>query len=917
MQPPPHTYIASYLWTQFGFKADALIHFGTHGSLEFTPRKQVALCSNDWPDRLVGALPHFYIYTIGNVGEGMIAKRRSYAGLQSYLTPPFMESNVRTIYRELTEAVKTYNNLLPSDGQTALSTGNKEALDRASLAVKKLTVKLGIHRDLGLDSILTVPYAGEDIQRIENFAEELANEKITGQLYTMGVPYEPARITSSVYAMATEPIAYSLLALDKLRNRADGQVEKHRTLFTQRYLEPARDLVTRLLANPSSASDELICRITGISSDELAKAHEIDKSRNAPQGMMAMMMALAEEAPAVAKVHADMSGGITRAGRSVHPERMDISGSMKEKMKRMAEGMNPEKVMMPKKKEYSKDEINFALAVMEVERTLKNVGSYKSALSESPERELSSMINALNGGYTQPSPGGDPIANPNVLPTGRNLFAINAEETPSESAWEKGKQLADKTIEMYRRRHNDSVPRKVSYTLWSGEFIETGGATIAQVLYMLGVEPIHDTFGRVTDLRLIPSAELGRPRIDVVVQTSGQLRDIAASRLFLINRAVEMAAEAREDQFENQVAAGVVEAERVLIEKGLTPKEAREMSVFRVFGGVNGNYGTGIQSMVQSGDRWENEKEIADVYLNNMGAFYGSEKNWETVSQFAFKAALTRTDAVVQPRQSNTWGALSLDHVYEFMGGMNLAVRNVTGKDPDAYLSDYRNRNSVRMQEVKEAIGIESRTTIFNPAYIKEKLKGEAGSANIFAEIVQNMYGWNVMKPQAVDKEMWNEIYDVYVKDKYNLGLQSYFEKRNPAALEEITAVMMETIRKGMWHASEQQVADIARVHTGLVNKYKPSCSGFVCDNAKLRQFIASKTDAQSASLYRENISQIREAVASKKQKGMVMKKEEMNTVRTEQQTNTVSNTVVCVVVAAAVLVLIVLVRCRRKKMQE
>ena len=96
---------------------------------------------------------------------------------------------------------------------------------------------------------------------------------------------------------------------------------------------------------------------------------------------------------------------------------------------------------------------------------------------------------------------------------------------------------------------------------------------------------------RVTDLRLIPSAELGRPRIDVVVQTSGQLRDIAASRLFLINRAVEMAANAREDQFENQVAAGVVEAERVLIEKGLTPKEAREMSTFRVFGGVNGNYG--------------------------------------------------------------------------------------------------------------------------------------------------------------------------------------------------------------------------------------------------------------------------------------------------------------------------------------
>ena len=76
-------------------------------------------------------------------------------------------------------------------------------------------------------------------------------------------------------------------------------------------------------------------------------------------------------------------------------------------------------------------------------------------------------------------------------------------------------------------------------------------------------------------------------------------------------------------------------------------------------------------------------------------------------------------------------------------------------------------------------------------------MKGEAGAANTFAEIVQNTYGWNVMKPQAVDKEMWNEIYDVYVKDKFNLGVQGYFEKQNPAALEEMTAVMMETIRKG------------------------------------------------------------------------------------------------------------------------
>lgn len=881
---PPHAYVASYLGSQYGFGADALIHFGTHGSLEFTPGKQVALCHDDWPDRLIGALPHFYIYSIANVGEGVIAKRRAYAGLQSYLTPPFMESSLRGTYRKLSEAIKVYNQTDPQQ---------VDSRQQASFAVKRLAVAMGIHRDLGLDSVLTVPYTEDDIVRIDNFAEELATEKITGQLYTMGVPYEADRITSSVYAMTVDPVAYSLLALDKIRGKAVTDAERKKSLFTARYLSPARSLVARILAGQVVADDALVCQVTGITSEQLEKARLIDRSLQVPQGMMAMMV-----------------GGGKPATR---PKAENGRGDEAKHLGKPSTAMM--KAAMKGKPTYTKAEINLAQAVLEVERTILNVHRYKAALLQSPEQEIRSLLNALDGGYTAPSPGGDPIANPNTLPTGRNLFAINAEATPSESAWEKGKKLAENTIEMYRKRHNDSIPRKVSYTLWSGEFIETEGATVAQVLYMLGVEPIRDAFGRVTDLRLIPSEELGRPRIDVVVQTSGQLRDIAASRLFLINRAVEMAAAAK-DQFENHVAEGVIAAERALTEKGISPKEARELSAYRVFGGVNGSYGTGIQGMVQKGDRWENESEIADVYLNNMGAFYGSEKDWETVKQFAFEAALVNTDAVVQPRQSNTWGALSLDHVYEFMGGMNLAVRHVTGKDPDAYLSDYRNRNNVRMQEVKEAIGVESRTTIFNPAYIREKMKGEAGAAATFAEIVQNTYGWNVMKPKAVDKELWDEIYNIYVKDKFGLGLQAYFEKQNPAALEEITAVMMETARKGMWKASEQQLADIAQLHTQLIAKYKPSCSGFVCDNAKLRDFIASKTDAASAVSYRKDITAIREQMVEGTDKGMVMKKEQVNT-QTDETTNVLSNTVVVCVVLVLVVALILLVRRRHKHLND
>ncbi|MDY5487890.1 MAG: cobaltochelatase subunit CobN [Butyricimonas virosa] len=898
---PPHSYVAAYLWMQYGFKADAMIHFGTHGSLEFTPKKQAALCDLDWPDRLVGSVPHFYIYSIGNVGEGMIAKRRGYGVLQSYLTPPFMESNVRGIYRNLTEKIKIYNQKVYPERGTA----DPKEVEKAALSVKKLAVSLGMHRELGLDSVLNVPLTEEEILKIENFADELSAEKVTGQLYTMGVPYEAALIESSVYSMATDPIAYGLFGLDRLRGKADADVLKRKTIFTERYLDPAKRLVGRLLNGQEKVDDGFICQVAGITKEELAQAREIDQNRNAPKGMMAMMMAAAAKQPEVMPVKKE---------EGEHP----MSGMMKNMMKQKGPdaktgrmqanrgtGGNPDmsammKAMMGKKaKEYSKEEVNKALAIMEVERTLKNVNNYKRALQESPDGELQSLMNALNGGYTAPSPGGDPIVNPNTLPTGRNLFAINAEETPTESAWEKGVQLAKNTIEMYQKRHNGEFPKKISYTLWSGEFIETGGATIAQVLYMLGVEPVRDAFGRVSDLKLIPSADLGRPRIDVVVQTSGQLRDIAASRLFLVNRAVEMAAAAKNDQYENQVAAGVLEAEKTLIDKGISPKDAREISTFRVFGGANGGYGTGIQGMVDAGDRWEDESEIAATYLNNMGVYYGSEKNWEKFQQFAFEAALTRTDVVVQPRQSNTWGALSLDHVYEFMGGLNLTVRNVTGKDPDAYLSDYRNRNNNKMQEVKEAIGVESRTTIFNPSYIKEKMKGEATSAAGFAEIVRNTYGWNVMKPSVIDNEMWDEIYNVYVKDKFNLGVQDFFEKQSPAALQEITAVMMETARKGMWKATDQQLADLSNLHTDLIQKYKPACSGFVCDNAKLRDFIASKATPEAAKQYQNSIKNVRE-VAVDQSKGVVMKKDEI-TSETQKHTNKV-NTVWIVVGVVVIL---------------
>ena len=557
-------------------------------------------------------------------------------------------------------------------------------------------------------------------------------------------------------------------------------------------------------------------------------------------------------------------------------------------------------------------------AVTELERAILNVITYRDALQNSPRLELDATINALNGGFTAPSSGGDAVANPQAVPTGRNLYSVRAESTPSQRAWSQGVQLAQATLKAYKEQHG-KYPTKVSYTFWSSEFVETEGVTIAQVLYMLGVEPVRSQFGSVEDVRLIPTSELGRPRIDVVIQTSGQFRDLAASRLALITKAVELVASLGKEDQENYVAAGSVATEKELVEQGLSPKEARELANVRIFGGVNGMYGTGIQEMVTSGDKWEQEKEIADVYLNNMGAAYtGKQEDWGRFVKPLFRAALKNTDVVVQPRQNNTWGALSLDHVYEFMGGLTLSVRNVTGKDPDTYLADYRNHSNMRMQDLKEAIGVESRATVLNPEYVKEVLAGGANSVANITEVVTNTYGWNVMKPEVIDKELWDQLYDMYIRDVNNLGVASAFEGKSPAALEEITAVMLETARKGMWKASPEQLSTLAQRHSELVAKYGPSGGGMSADNKKLRAFISQQLSPEAAKQYQSQMKQMDEGSSADapSQDGMVMKKE---TVADQAGAVTRSFNGLWIVAGVAVLFigLLVLLRLKRRRDAE
>ncbi|MBS9768653.1 MAG: cobaltochelatase subunit CobN [Flavobacteriaceae bacterium] len=1020
---PPHPYLASYLWTRYGFKADAISHFGTHGSLEFTPGKQVVLSSNDWSDRLIGNMPHFYIYTINNIGEGIIAKRRSYATLLTHLTPPFMKSELREELAVLNEKLNRY--------RVASSRGLKKQYAKA---IKVEAEALNIHNVMRIDSAKNYEYTPADMEKVHSYLEQIAEEKVGSGLYTVGTPYTEAKLSETAGLMALDPIAFSLAKLDAQKGKISEKKADNLVYVSDNYRPVAERIIKEIVRGGNE--DKILGRY--VSKTTLDFAHQWKKD-HASFDLLAMMMTkvspskddkltvkkellptllvnlcedeknkkyiLSLQSEKTFKRSSKLLDASQRAKVSKLAERMkSIAPEMYEAVQiakqedmlkllslmqdstlyaetfklledtDLAKKIASQKVAFLKEKAVqcesaknlavlnaiftenlvkflknkSSKELNevgksldfykkntkafsycslkgkqlqkwfadtknwneklakakeilakelkivqnkesvFAQAILSLETNIKSVKKYRNNLKISTEKELVAIANAYKGGYTAPQSGGDAISNPQAIPTGRNMYSIDAERTPSEESWKVGKKLAKSLLEQ-ELKAKGHYPKKVSFTLWGTSFISTEGATIAQIFYMLGVEPVRDGFGTVRSLKLIPIEQLGRPRIDVVVQTSGQARDLAGSRLELINRAVAMAGGADDADSLNYVSKGLKDAEKFMLKKGFSPVDARKYAGQRVFGGVNGNYGAAIMGMVESGDRWESDDEIAKNYINNMGAIYGGDKDWGDFKAGIFEAALLNAETVVQPRASNTTGPLNLDHMYEFMGGINLAIRKVTGNDANSYFNDFRNSSNPRMQELKEAIGVEANATVFNPKYIKEMLKGEATSMETFAETFRNTYGWNVMKPSAIDKQIWDTYFDVYIKDQYKLGIRKTFEEKNPYALQEMTAVMLETARKGYWKATPEQLKEMAKLHTELVKDHTAGCSGFVCDNAKLRNFIAEKVTPELAKAYEKEIKEVREVKVEEKKNNVVLKKEEQNKEKQAKKTTEIT----------------------------
>lgn len=497
--------------------------------------------------------------------------------------------------------------------------------------------------------------------------------------------------------------------------------------------------------------------------------------------------------------------------------------------------------------------------------------------------ETKSLLRALNGEFIETGIGGDPIRNPQSMPTGKNMYGFDPTKVPTKAAYETGKKLMQDFIENYYK-DNGKYPTKLTFNLWSLETMRHYGVLESQILYAMGVKPIWNetgisnkfiqdivkqflqsyigeglgsflskavTIGRIEflldltpdtwfkkakkmlrhsgkvnkgtieDVEIIPYSQLKRPRIDTVISVTGLYRDTFPQAMLVLAKAVEKVAKLKEEN--NHLRINTLKIKKQLKNQNLDEDVIERLSTVRIFSNKTGSYGSGIAE-IDDTDKWDDERRLTDNYFETRGYYFGSDtKYWnEKLPQVDLYAKnLSGTQSVIFSRTSNLYGLLTSDDPYGYFGAISLAIRKLDGVNPKTYISNLRDPNNARLQSTAEFMSQELRSRYFHPKWIKAmKEEGYSGTTGVL-DVVKNFWGWQVVDPNVVRDDQWNEFVEVYIDDKYNLDLKKWFTDNNPDSLAQIVEKMTEAYRKGYWEADEKTIKKLLEVYKELEEKFK------------------------------------------------------------------------------------------------
>jgi cobaltochelatase CobN len=400
-------------------------------------------------------------------------------------------------------------------------------------------------------------------------------------------------------------------------------------------------------------------------------------------------------------------------------------------------------------------------------------------------KEIEALLHGLEGGYIPPGPSGLIMrGRDDVLPTGRNFYSLDPRRVPTKAAWRVGRKLAEVLIARYVQEEG-RIPENVAFYWMASDIMWSDGECMAQIMNLLGVEPLWKENGQLAGFSVIPLETLGRPRIDVTIRASGILRDNFPGCMEIIDEAVQVVSELDEPAEMNYPKKHSQE----MISQGSDLRE----STLRIFCSKPGTYSAGVQLAVYA-SAWKDEKNLADIFLYWNGFAYGKGVYGETAhTQLAHN--LKTVDVTFNKVVSDEYDLLGCCSYFGTHGGMTAAAKQASGKDVKAYYGDTREPSNVEVRGLAEELRRVVRSRLLNPKWIEGmKEHGYRGASEI-SKRVGTVYGWEA-STQTVDDWIFDEITNTFVLDK---DTREFFEENNPYALEEISRRLLEAEARKLW----------------------------------------------------------------------------------------------------------------------
>ncbi|MEI7555230.1 magnesium chelatase subunit H [Candidatus Chlorohelix sp.] len=493
---PHHGFAAFYAYLDKIWRADAVLHFGTHGAMEFMPGKQVGLSAKCWPDRLIGDLPNFYLYSVNNPSEGTIAKRRGYATIISYLSPPMETAG---LYRQLIQLKDTLNVFRKAlgDGYTFKARSEKTAqTDAADSGGDKEQGHLEMLIESIVEQAAAINLKPRDVDPLNE------PEKYSLALYNDLLEIEERLIPSGLHIIDEAPdvamLGDMLNSIGSFSRGKPGSDEEAQAL-------------TDLIATGLGFDLEEIREKAREDNNLLSRWEKIEHIQR--QSLKILVEGLTQG-------HAEKS--VKDAARYLHSmARVDTHASepMFEYLAEVAETLKHNAEIKQIIRAFNGEYIepspgNDIVRNPEVLPTGRNIHGLDPALVPSP-------IARRNG------------------------------ERSAKAMLERAREEINLPEGQY--------PETIAMVLWGTDNIKSDGEGVAQALYLLGTRATTDGLGKISNVKLLTLKELGRPRIDIVCTVSGIFRDLMPNQMELIDRAVRLVAQADEPIEMNYVRKHVLE----------------------------------------------------------------------------------------------------------------------------------------------------------------------------------------------------------------------------------------------------------------------------------------------------------------------------------------------------------------------